>query len=555
MPKTLKNICLGLLVAVLLFVPTYVALIHYFANGSWYSTLTGEQTVLTVTDVSGKPMFTGTAGTPLNSHMTKMLGDMIAGAQTVREKPDAYTDAFDVSAKLPGRSFHYRLYYTTTDRSYLEDTGSGTMYSVSSAEMLTFMQEFFYAKSDAELDLPVLRVGDVAVSPAYLRWSHLTDGGHFGILPEVSVVGEEQTYESAREWDIAFDQQPDQASLRVTSGSEILYEGALSEFPGLSSAGDSTLKVVLQARWTQQEGRAYYGEAGYTFYLHYSGTPVFTIGGVRDTSVVTIGEYLVLNVENATESDTITVTCEPSLGVTPVFYPDGYFMRAIVPLPLDLKGGTYRLTVEAKGESRQFDLLLEERSTLYRTYEADKTLIASGRSEAALAEYTALIERLGSAKSDRIYFSGTFADYRKLTSEEVNVSLKLGFGHYRTLSQTKETYRMDGVDFVISSALLAGGPVNIPVLNAGKVDYVGECAYLGKFVVVDHGMGLRSWYCHLSETAVSVGQVLEKDQAVGKTGSTGFTTDSGVYLICTVGTTVLSPYNLWDYGVAFDLIG
>jgi murein DD-endopeptidase MepM/ murein hydrolase activator NlpD len=44
---------------------------------------------------------------------------------------------------------------------------------------------------------------------------------------------------------------------------------------------------------------------------------------------------------------------------------------------------------------------------------------------------------------------------------------------------------------------------------------------LGKYVVIDHGNGLQSYYGHLSTITVSVGQAVTTQTVVGKQGSTG----------------------------------
>ena len=58
----------------------------------------------------------------------------------------------------------------------------------------------------------------------------------------------------------------------------------------------------------------------------------------------------------------------------------------------------------------------------------------------------------------------------------------------------------------------------------GVVTIVGDYFFNGKTVFVDHGQGLISMYCHLSEIDVVKGQVVSRGEMVGKVGSTGRST-------------------------------
>lgn len=71
----------------------------------------------------------------------------------------------------------------------------------------------------------------------------------------------------------------------------------------------------------------------------------------------------------------------------------------------------------------------------------------------------------------------------------------------------------------IDIAAPAGGPVTAPA--PGRVLRVGDYFFTGHTVFVDHGQGLVTLYCHLSEVAVREGQVLDTGDAIGKVGSTG----------------------------------
>src|SRR5690606_21018110 len=62
-----------------------------------------------------------------------------------------------------------------------------------------------------------------------------------------------------------------------------------------------------------------------------------------------------------------------------------------------------------------------------------------------------------------------------------------------------------------------------PVLaaNRGTVVFAGWLGIYGNCVIVDHGMGLQSLYAHLSTIEVNVGDAIERDQRLGRTGATG----------------------------------
>jgi murein DD-endopeptidase MepM/ murein hydrolase activator NlpD len=49
----------------------------------------------------------------------------------------------------------------------------------------------------------------------------------------------------------------------------------------------------------------------------------------------------------------------------------------------------------------------------------------------------------------------------------------------------------------------------------------GDYFFNGQTVWVDHGSGLMTMYCHLSEIAVKTGDVVTRGQRLGAVGATG----------------------------------
>tara|TARA_B100001540_G_scaffold317601_2_gene351517 strand:- start:10276 stop:11109 length:834 start_codon:yes stop_codon:yes gene_type:complete len=66
-------------------------------------------------------------------------------------------------------------------------------------------------------------------------------------------------------------------------------------------------------------------------------------------------------------------------------------------------------------------------------------------------------------------------------------------------------------------------PIGTPVIApaAGKVVLVADLYYTGHTVLIDHGHGLNSVYCHLSKVDVKQGQMVEQGQLLGGIGATG----------------------------------
>ncbi len=74
-------------------------------------------------------------------------------------------------------------------------------------------------------------------------------------------------------------------------------------------------------------------------------------------------------------------------------------------------------------------------------------------------------------------------------------------------------------------------PTGTPVAAAadGKVivaSYQGDC---GNMVAIDHHGGLSTFYCHMSQLFVSVGQEVQRGQAIGAAGATGDATGPHVH--------------------------
>lgn len=88
-------------------------------------------------------------------------------------------------------------------------------------------------------------------------------------------------------------------------------------------------------------------------------------------------------------------------------------------------------------------------------------------------------------------------------------------------------------------AAVSGTPIKSP-LN-GIVSATGDFYFNGNTVIVDHGQGYISLYCHLSEIDVTEGQRVATGDLLGKVGATGRVTGAHLHFATYLNGTAVDP--------------
>ena len=197
---------------------------------------------------------------------------------------------------------------------------------------------------------------------------------------------------------------------------------------------------------------------------------------------------------------------------------DGERWTAEVGVPLDAELGMHEIDIE-DGRSWPFEV---------REHAYEEQRLTVSRSYVDLSEEA--LERIG---RERVVLDNALNNWRDLDLESISLAAPVdgrrssSFGLRRFFNdQPRSPHK--GMDI----AAIEGTPILAP--RAGIVTTTGDFYFNGNTVIVDHGQGLITMYCHLSEIGVEFGQTVEAGESLGAVGATGRVTGPhlhfGVYL-------------------------
>jgi hypothetical protein len=137
---------------------------------------------------------------------------------------------------------------------------------------------------------------------------------------------------------------------------------------------------------------------------------------------------------------------------------------------------------------------------------------------------------------ERVLWSGPFVQLS-------NSKVESQFADVRTyLYQGREVDRQTHLGFDLSVVK------NVPVVaaNDGKVLFGSNLGIYGNCIVIDHGFGLQSIYGHLSSIGVKPGDMVRKNQEIGRSGDTGLAGGDHLHFSMQVDGVQVNPVEWWD---------
>ena len=527
------------------FIPTFIA-IGYYISAQKQPVNDRAVETLRLTAVDGREYFFDKNSTDDKGESKKMISFFISmndKSKSVASIPQEVTELGYMTATYNSynKDRVYKYYFTSDPASCFFADDHNKYYSISSEDAKEFLLGK-YSESVYEGALePTLTLADGSVvKPSNIQWMYKNLNSEY--VPTYSSGDHEtsQSFPIAGGLKLNFTEEPDYITVKITRDDTVLFDDLYTNLNS-SIIGEtiSTLNVEVRAKWYEElEGHSY-GDAVYNFVANVSAPAYFYLG--KDT--VEQGDVVAITGKNITDVNSISFSSEPSINYTPEFFVEGDYVIALVPISLDTQqSGQYVFTLTTGGQVHNLTLNVAERKQKSAlSYNIAAEVANRTRNSVTIETFKNAVKATSENNDPTRYFSGQFLE------PLANRSIKTGFGRMRNVVATGEQYMHTGVDYVVASG------DTVRATNKGKVVYVGEQVISGKLVVIDHGCGLKSWYMHMGEISVNMGDIVESGAVLGTVGAGGFTEGLNCHYELTVNGISVNPYSLWDEGIKMYL--
>ncbi|MDD3193842.1 MAG: M23 family metallopeptidase [Oscillospiraceae bacterium] len=255
---------------------------------------------------------------------------------------------------------------------------------------------------------------------------------------------------------------------------------------------------------------------------------------------VELGEVLPIAVRY---TDAETVSAETTLSFQPSFYKWEGAWEGLLPIHWNTQPGIYPLTVRAGTAVFELAITVSDRAFEIQNLTVDETTTSQTvDNNEANAEWNTKIEPMKEISDPVQYWSGEFI-------QPVEGELTTQYGMIRYVNGNPTSVRHSGVDLAADE----GTPVQ--AAGAGRVLFADYLQLTGNTVLIEHGLGLKSWYYHMESLNVAQGDMVEQGQVIGKVGSTGFSTGPHLHFAMSVNRVFVNPGTAIEKGIVWEGAG
>lgn len=249
------------------------------------------------------------------------------------------------------------------------------------------------------------------------------------------------------------------------------------------------------------------------------------------------GEPALITINGLTSTTTITSLTLDNKPLS--VFADGDKVAALVGIDFHKKPGSYPLILTLD-DTRKFEEKIEVEQRLVATEKFDipeqlggNTPQAEHKLTTSLAEDTAVINAVIATTNSKKLWDGKFQ--LPLSGSPTITDV---YGYKRQTGSVNLSHQ--GTDFRASE----GTPVFS--MNSGNVAFAGTMRNYGHTVIIDHGLGLMTFYMHLSKIKGEKGDNVKRGDLIAWSGNTGYSLGPHLHLSIRIGGLTIDPMKFME---------
>ncbi|MBE6533773.1 MAG: M23 family metallopeptidase [Ruminococcaceae bacterium] len=540
--KKLIKRFLGLIIICLLtvLIPISIAICYtQFLKAEEKNTI--PNVTVSLFNVDGNLIKTETAQeNDINAHTFTNIFYNIHSSKISTSKPDEFSKEPNFNLKVTYNSSVTTLkcyFEEDANSSYLEDQ-YGNFYLPEKVAYSMFLKSNYAETVYKESSPPTLStpLGDEILANK-AQWTYTLNDGNEKKSENYEITQKLLTYRIAGAITFDFSRTPDICNITVKDlNGTIIFSGSPEKLTSLTAEENTELLVTVDAKWQKNDLTASYGEQSYEFKIICSDPSTFNLS----TTEAHGGQFILLSVSDVDDVDSIiyspTLTLSEDIkakddnesnalkqlySYKPIFAKKGSDAYAFLPIPAHIPDTTFTFSISC-GISKS-ELTINLKKSTFENILVDNIALT----KAQKAEFSRRIFHLKHSKSDLLLINSDFllpSNYDFAQTYKFNSNVNNSFD---LLANTYSAKNSNGIS-VLSA-------------NVGTVSDIGTSPLLGNYVIVDHGMGLLTWYCGLSDISVKENDIVKKGDPIGRTGSSSLLCENGVNIICSIGGILIDP--------------
>lgn len=346
---------------------------------------------------------------------------------------------------------------------------------------------------------------------------------------------DELTINSASDFSLSItaDQEPSEITENIYQEGELLHSFPLKDRTIILPNEEGHFTLELSCSWRDMPNDYFEGDA--TYQISISNDLPVTFNVTQITALP--GDCFVITAQNVNEGQVLKVEAPfYEKEVTFIPYKNSYI--AIMPISAWTEPQKYVLTTSTTEPSTGTEVKTEYPVEIaYKHFDIQHLTVAPStlalQSQENIDSDAAYLKEARSNSRPEKLWESTFL-------QPVEGVITTEYSQTRYTNDNPVPSRHSGIDI----ATARGTPVKAS--NNGYVTMAMALYLTGNTVVVDHGMGIFTAYCHLDELSVEKGDTVKKGDLVGKVGTTGFSTGPHLHFTIYINGTYVNPWTFFE---------